>query len=67
MVNEHRGPIRDSTQSRARPRAATRGPQRTHAFPAPRHVGLGTSHGYRWREHVTAAELPPGVELRALG
>jgi hypothetical protein len=30
-------------------------------------VGLGTSHGYGWREHVTAAESPAGVELGALG
>jgi len=29
-------------------------------------VGLGTGHGYDWREHVTAAELL-GVELRTLG
>jgi len=50
----------------ARPRAATRGSRRAHAFPVSRHVGLGTGHGYDWREHVTAAELL-GVELRTLG
>jgi len=28
-------------------------------------VGMGTSHGYRWREHVTTAKLFAAVELCA--